>query len=147
MPTLPAQLQRILFVLIKRIKADLEKELSEKRAGVTVLQYSVLHKVAREQQTLRQLATNMSMQPPSLMPSLDALERLKLLTRQPDSKDRRKIQLVITTKGKRLLTRIPLQDGSRDFNKALQKLGGKKVDQLYQLLQELADGMPTPKQK
>lgn len=141
MPNSAIDVQKLLWTLIKQIRSDMEEELLKHKAGVTVLQYSVLKKLANHQKTLQELAVDLAMRPPSLLPSIDVLEHLRLLERTPDPDDRRKIQLTVSSKGKKLLERIPLRDGSQSLRRGLQSLGPAKSERLTKLLAELVKAL------
>ncbi len=133
------EVQKLLWTLIKRIRSDMEEELVKHKAGITLLQYSVLKHIAKEHRTLQEISATLLMRPPSLVPSIDTLERLKLLERLPDVSDRRKIQLRTTKRGKNLLKRIPFTGGAQCLKQGLRQLGTNKTLRLTRLLKELSE--------
>lgn len=139
MPNAAYEVQKLLWTLMKRIRNDMEEELVQHKAGITVLQYSILKKLAAGHKTLQELAGDLMMRPPSILPSIDVLEKQKLLERTPDARDRRKIQLNVTGRGIKLLKRIPLREGSESLRRGLRELGDAKTIRLTRLLAELAN--------
>lgn len=130
------QLQMLLFSLMKQIKGNMEEELMKSKANITVLQYSVLKKLTKGTRTLQQLAQDLGLRPPSLVPSIKFLEKAQLIERIPDVQDGRKVQLIITSKAVTLLASIPLQEGAPLLHEAVDKIGIHKTQELIQLLQE-----------
>lgn len=135
------QIQKFLFSLTKQIKADFEQELATAHAGVTGLQYGTLALLQKLSgaATLNELAQELLLKPPSLVPTIDSLEHDGYIHREQDSNDRRKIQLMLTDKGKKLLTDIPMPNGAKSLNLALEKIGPEKTQKILELLAELTE--------
>lgn len=76
--------------------------------GVSEATALVLVQLSRLGEGIRQttLAARLGVEGPSLVPQLDALEKAKILKREPDPDDRRAKALFLTGKGRRLVAEI-----------------------------------------
>jgi DNA-binding MarR family transcriptional regulator len=81
-------------------------------AELTLVQVRVLRRLARRTQTLGQLATELSLSPPSMTRLVDRLEERGLIARQRDGDDRRKVLANLTEKGRRLVGAVPFLEGT-----------------------------------
>lgn len=135
-------LKSLVYKLFKQSRADMEKRFAQARVGITPLQYAVLCIVNTASITINELARKLMLQPPSLVPVIDSLEESKFLERKNDPNDRRKIQLVMTKKGQKLIKNIPFDDKDDTLNRAFSMMPVEKQTQLLTLLQELANNIP-----
>jgi DNA-binding MarR family transcriptional regulator len=134
-------LKQSLLLLAKQAKTDLERRVARSGAGITGLEFGVLFCLKAESGTINDLARRMHLRPPSLVPPVDALQRLGLLIRKRDTRDRRKIQLHLLKKGAELVAAIPWDDKNDTVNRAFRRLGPIKQKQLLNLLQELSKNL------
>lgn len=130
-------LKKMLFGLIKCSKKDLVARFKKAQADITPLQYWILMVLTSNSITLNELARQFDMKPPSLLSSIDALEKSGYLVREHNKKDRRKIQLIITTSGSKLIKNLSFNEDEDALNKSFNKLSGAKQQQLLSLLKEL----------
>ncbi len=135
-------LKKLLYNLIKLSKADLDRRFTRAKIGITPLQYGVLAMTKSNPLTINDIARRFNFKAPSLVPAVDVLETGGLLKRGADRLDRRKIQLIITNKGRQLLKTIPFDDKNDALNKAFKKLGPVKQTRLLSLLRELNNNFP-----
>lgn len=135
-------LKKLLYALLKMSKADLAGRFAKAKISITPLQYGVLAVIKSEPITINDLAKKFDFKPPSLVPVANALEKAGLLKREPNRRDRRKIQLIITKKGLNLFKKFPFDDKNDALNTAFMKLKLAKQKQLLDLLQELTDNFP-----
>ncbi|MDE2019594.1 MAG: winged helix-turn-helix transcriptional regulator [Patescibacteria group bacterium] len=130
----------LFFQIMKYARTDLDAWLHKTKSGITSLQFGILRTIgaAKKPLSFNELARHLFLRPPSILPSIDTLEKRKYITRRPDAADRRKIILLITAKGKRMLVRVGTQH--RDsIMRALKKMGERKEQQLISLLEELVE--------
>lgn len=113
-------------------------EKSLKGSGLSHLQFGVLKLISAGNSTIAELAKRMMLEPATLVPVIDILEKKKFLKRQHDLKDRRKNLLLITEYGKKNLLKIKTMPKNSAFGKILAKFGEEKSSQLLSLLQALA---------
>jgi DNA-binding MarR family transcriptional regulator len=129
-------LHGIFFQITKQARADLDRWLRKTKTGITSLQYGVLRSIAKKKMAFNELARHLSLQPPSILPSVDSLEQHGYIVRRRDPSDRRKVYLVITPKGKKLLERVSTAHRNDSVTKAFRKMSQAKQKQLVALLEE-----------
>ncbi len=105
--------------------------------GVTPGQYAVLKCLwDRDGQTAKQLSERLYLDGSTVTGILDRMENKSLINRQPDSKDRRAVRVMLTEKGRAL--KEPVNAAIESANqKALQKLNPQESALLKKLLEEL----------
>lgn len=105
--------------------------------GVTPGQYAVLKCLWDENgQTAKQLSERLCLDGSTVTGILDRMENKSLIVRQPDSKDRRAVRVMLTEHGKAL--QEPVNATIEQANKkALQKLNPQESVLLKKLLEEL----------
>jgi DNA-binding MarR family transcriptional regulator len=138
-------LHGIFFQMMKQSRTDLDRWLRKIKSGITSLQYGVLRSIAKKDLAFNELARHMLLRPPSILPAVDGLERQRYIVRRGDSKDRRKVHLVITPKGKKLLARVASFHHSDSLTRAFKKMSVAKQNQLVGLLTELTGSISKSK--
>src|SRR5918911_156504 len=82
---------RILGAIVSKfMRQDLEQHLAARGARVGVLPYGVMHVLSDEPLTLTELGRKMSLEPATLVPVIDALEKNGLVKRGKDPRARRR---------------------------------------------------------
>ena len=137
------EIRILLFMLHKLMKRDTEKRLQESGASITVLQYGVMKVLVHNAVTLSALAHKMLVEPATLVPVIDALERKEYIKRTPDRMDRRKNYLTITDNGRTMLKNIPIVDSDDAFTSVVQRLGTQKQKDLLSLLRQIINGITS----
>jgi len=130
--------QCINFVLTKAQQSVYQLFKAELHSyGVTPGQYGILKCLwDKNGQTAKQLAEQLFLDSSTVTGILDRLENKGLVKRQPNSRDRRSLQVVLTNKGREL--EGPLSQAIvRANQKALLKLEDDEIKQLQQLLGKL----------
>ena len=88
------ELRVLLSVIFKVAHQSMEKRLAQHASEMSKLQFSIIMMVAHQgSQTISELSRKIGVDPSTLVPSVDALERKKLIIRQRDTNDRRRIPL------------------------------------------------------
>jgi len=82
-------------------------------AELSLPQYRVLALLAEGSAASSALASRLAVSPPSITALVDGLVARQLVERRPDSSDRRRIALVLTDKGRRVLTDADAAVGER----------------------------------
>lgn len=127
-------------VMNKMARADIERRLGE--TGLTsALQYAILRMVSHRSYTVTELSRMVRLEPATLIPSVDALERRGLIKRSQDPSDRRRTPLVLTAEGERVLARVPAASDGDAMVEGVRKLGPAKRQALVALLRELMSVM------
>jgi DNA-binding MarR family transcriptional regulator len=135
---LSEEIQKLLSQMAKKIRRDLEKKLAQAGGDISFLGFGVLHFLILEsEQTIKDLSDKTMLAPATLVPVVDGLEKKGLVLRQADKTDRRRNQLILTAKAKKLMANLS-GCGRQSFLAAkLQKLGYKKSQNLIEVLREL----------
>lgn len=114
----------------------MQQHLDSCGAEVGALHYSVLRQLEYESHTLSELAKQMALEPATLVPVIDELERQELAMRSHDPADRRRTPLLLTDRGRQLLACVPAVPTEGVFVLAVEKMGDRSGE-LLQLLREL----------
>ncbi len=120
-----------------------EQWLAREGYDLTSLQSAVLRVVSHEgSSTISELSKRFAIDPSTLVPTVDAVERKGFLIRQRDPQDRRRVLLLPTDEGKKLAMRLPHVVDNDPLLIGLQTLGEGDAKQLIQLLFQLVSAMP-----
>ena len=134
---------RILASVMARVTArSLEERFSTLNADISGLQYGILRTLAYQSFTLSELSRRFVVDPSTLVPTIDTLERKGLVTRQRDPQDRRRIPLLLTEEGAKLLHDMPLMQEDDLLYKCLGDMGEAKAHELLELLRQVVQRMP-----
>jgi DNA-binding MarR family transcriptional regulator len=144
-----AELQRItaeirmLFRIVMKMSArEFNQHLAANDVDINGLQYGVIRALHHHHFTLSELSKMFILDPSTLVPVVDTLERKGLVERARDPNDRRRIPLHLTEQGVNLLKNVSLFAEDSLLGKSLTQLGEAKTLQLLELLRELAQTMP-----
>lgn len=133
---------RILAALVtKMARRDLQGRLDSWGTGVSELQYSIMRLLSYQELTISELSCKFMLDPSTLVPAVDALERKKLARRGRDPVDRRRNPLSLTEHGAEFVARVPVVDGQDTLVKSLNVIGEEHCHQLLMLLRELVRRM------
>jgi DNA-binding MarR family transcriptional regulator len=133
---------RVLALIVsKRATASLEQRLQDQGAPVTAMQYEVMRLLSYHAYTISELSRKIRVDPATLVPVIDALERHNLAQRARDPSDRRRVPVLLTEAGTALLRRIPFFDESDSLFAALDAMGAEVSAQFLDLLRQLVQHM------
>jgi DNA-binding MarR family transcriptional regulator len=134
---------RVLLGIATRLSREaLESRLTEHRIDLTGLQYGILRTLADEELTLSELSKRMILDPSTLVPVIDSLERKGYALRTKDPHDRRRTPVVLTDDGKEVLAQVAhlaLEDRIMD---SLRRMPDAHTEKLRDLLREMIQLMP-----
>lgn len=130
-------LRKLIFDIFKKTKMDMEKRFADSGLGITPYQHAILYVLNSGPCTINDLARTLIIQPPSLVPPVDHLEKDGLLKRRTDPLDRRKIQLDITEKGKEIIKMKLFEDKNDKLNIAFNSFSKTDQVELLTLLKQL----------
>lgn len=134
---------RILTITLARASREsLERRLNALDSGVSALQFTILHTLRFQEQTLSELSRKMMLDPSTLVPVVDALERKGLLLRGRDPQDRRRVPLSLTDAGISFVAQLLPVDENDTLLMALAAVGVEQGQQLTHLLRTLLLHMP-----
>lgn len=141
------ELRLLMHVLWKATSQAVDQWLLENNMDITRLQLSVLRMLAHHgPNTISELSRNFSIDPSTLVPTVDALERKGWLARERDPNDRRRVPLHLTEAGKAMLQQIPIVHKDDPLSMALQTVGEEQTAEIIRLLLDLIRHMPDGEQ-
>lgn len=122
-------------VIAKDARHDTEQRLKRFGAEFTAPQYRVLRQLQHvERSTIKELSRSMMLEPATLVPMVDSLERHGLIRRGSDPSDRRRTPLELTDAGREQLSRVPY---IHEDDPIARYLGGLSVDERREFLRVL----------
>jgi DNA-binding MarR family transcriptional regulator len=128
------EIQVLNAILYKIGRRGLVQRLEQVGVDISAGQYPVLRALAHQEYTLAELSRRLFLDPSTLVPMVDALERKGFVRRVQDPNDRRRTPLTLTKKGAELLAQVPLQAEDSLFVQSLRNLGEERCQQLLDLL-------------
>jgi DNA-binding MarR family transcriptional regulator len=135
------EIRILLRILTKLAHQEFQEHLDACGVGISPPHYGVMRLLKHHPYTIKELSRHMLVEPASLVPVVDELERKTFVRRTTDPNDRRRTPLVLTEQGDQLLTDLPHLPDSSPFLKTLQGMGDAKIHDLLARLRELANGM------
>jgi DNA-binding MarR family transcriptional regulator len=110
--------------------------------GITGLQYATLRVLGHKELTISELSQWLMVDPSTLVPVIDTLERKGMVKRQRDPTDRRRVPLSLTERGSAIVACVPAVDVSDPLVRSLRAMGEGDAQQLLRLVRELVRYMP-----
>ena len=134
---------RILASIMARIASrSIEERFNTHNADISGMQYGILRTLAHQSFTLSELSRRFVVDPSTMVPVIDTLERKGLISRGRDANDRRRIPLSLTENGIALIQNMPFVHEDDLLFKTLNGMGEEKAHELLSLLREVVKGMP-----
>lgn len=134
---------RALTSIISRLAhTSFEQQLNQSDLGVSPMQFGVMRSLCRHQHTISELSRKFVVDPSTLVPVIDSLERKGLVLRTRDPQDRRRVPVSLTEAGLQLLRREAPVSHDDVFYQALSGIGEERATQLRTLLWEVIRAMP-----
>ncbi len=140
------EIRMLMGITAKTDMRALEQRLSSADAGLSHLQYGILRALSCQGQTISELSDHFMLDPSTLVPAVDALERKGLLQRGRDPNDRRRIPLSPTQHGTAFVARVPFVDKDDPLVTSLEALGDEWAWRFLALLRELVSNLPEGKE-
>lgn len=138
------ELHLLMATLWKASQQGLDQWLSDHGIELSRLQVGLLRMLTQEgSQTISELSRKFGVDPSTLVPTVDGLERKGLVIRERDPNDRRRVPLSPTEAGRALMAELPPIAPNDPIVKALDAIGPEAVRQLLLLLCELAHHLPN----
>jgi DNA-binding MarR family transcriptional regulator len=119
------------------LKSALQRSFKQNGVEITAEQWGIIrHLWEEEGLSQREIGEKASKDKPNITRMLDALEKKRLIFRQPDPQDRRKFCIYLTKEGKQLHERLfPLACGLRE--RATHNLSQPEMDLLKRVLDKI----------
>lgn len=132
----------LLSILARMSEHSLERHLATQEVPISGLQLGVMRSLMREEQTISDLSRIFVLDPSTLVPVVDSLERKQLILRRRDPNDRRRVPLTMTERGRQLVGSIPLLDDGDPLIQGLTALGKERTEAFLNQLRELMKTLP-----
>lgn len=136
-----AEIRILMRILTKLAHQEFAEHLENCGVGISTPHYGVMRLLKLHPYTIKELSKHMVVEPASLVPIVDVLERKTFVRRTTDPSDRRRTPLILTDEGDQLLTNLPLMPLSSPYMKTLDEMGEERIKGLLGGLRELAMGM------
>jgi len=139
--TLANEIRILAGLVTKMTGRDLQQRLDVWDAGVSGLQHRIMRLLRYHEHTISELSCKLMLDPSTLVPAVDVLERKGLARRGKDPYDRRRNPLSLTERGADFITRVPAVDAQDSLVKGLNAIDDEGRQQLLVLLRELVRHM------
>lgn len=116
--------------------------LAEHGEGISGLQYAVLRILERETLTSKEISKRMTLDPSTLVPVVNGLERKGFVERQRDPHDRRRIPLSLTDKARALLEQLPTISDDHVLFTAFKDFSVEELSQFLTFLRRVMVALP-----
>jgi DNA-binding MarR family transcriptional regulator len=137
------ELRALLNLIFKVGHQAMEQRLASYDAEVSRLQFGIMMMLSHhEDQTITELSRTLGVDPSTLVPSVDALERKGLVVRGRDPKDRRRIPLTLTAEGREMGHQVRGMGEDDPLVTGLRQIGPEATQQLLTLICRLIHNMP-----
>jgi DNA-binding MarR family transcriptional regulator len=134
---------RLLFAMAaKLVRESFEKHLEVAHVDLTGLQFGILRTLDEREHTLSELSRHLMLDPSTLVPVIDSLERKGYALRAKDPNDRRRNPITVTQAGAQILETVRKIDFADAFSAGVAQIGPNQADQLVGLLHTLLHHMP-----
>jgi DNA-binding MarR family transcriptional regulator len=136
------EIRILISILAKQALHALEQRLAATDAGISALQLGILRALTVKSQTITELSQHFMLDPSTLVPAVDALERKAFARRGRDPDDRRRVPLSLTEQGARFVSCFSVVDAGDPLVRSLQQMGEEQCQDLLNLLRTLVKHMP-----
>lgn len=122
--------------MMQIVRSDLDRHLKPFGIGGW-LQRATMGLLSEQQMTISELSKRLRVEPATLVPVVDALERDGFARRGQDPNDRRRTPLSLTERGLEVLRQVPAVHQEDILLNAFQQMGRRRSNQYVALLREL----------
>jgi DNA-binding MarR family transcriptional regulator len=129
-------------ILAKTTMQALEQRLAATGQGVSGLQFAIMRALSCQEQTISELSEHFMLDPSTLVPAVDALERKQLAHRGRDPNDRRRLPLSLTERGAHFVADMPFVGPQDPLAQGFNGLTTEEREQLRWLLRKLVRHLP-----
>lgn len=134
---------RILASLLARVSSrSIEERFGAQNTAISGLQYGILRSLGHESSTISELSRTFMLDPSTLVPVIDTLERKGLVVRGKDPNDRRRIPVSLTEHGTHLINSVDVVHEDDVLYRSLDEWGSRKTRILLRLLREVVRRLP-----
>jgi DNA-binding MarR family transcriptional regulator len=134
------------FMATKKTLLAMESHGTLAEAGISMLQFRLLRTLRRGAFTISELSPILMVDPSTLVPAVDALERKGLAARGTDPNDRRRLPISLTDRGAAVAAshpvRNPFADQANPLVQSIDAMGLERAGLLLTLLREMVSHLP-----
>jgi DNA-binding MarR family transcriptional regulator len=127
----------LLHALARLMGTNAERRLSAAGIEISRLQLGVLHMLNYAPQNLSDLSRRFSLDPSTMVPVIDSLERKGYVVRERDPQDRRRVRLLCTDAARQVMRQISYVDEDDPIYRAFVQLGAAEVAHLVDTLRQI----------
>lgn len=140
---LTIELQTLMGTVFKVGRQSYEQHLNACNIDLSMLQTGVLRILHHEGDiTISDLSRIMMIDPSTLVPSIDSLERKGYIQRERDPNDRRRVPLSLTDEGRAMLESLWNMPDNHPMLSALEVMGEAEANKLLELMKQLVISLP-----
>lgn len=139
---LTAEIRIMIMLLSKSLVRMTQDNLREKGVSISMMQVGLVRAISHHNFTISELSKLFVLDPSTLVPLVDDLERKGLITRTKDPNDRRRTPLVVTAAGTDLLREADVAHETPEMLAAVEAMGADQAQRLAGLLGELMQHIP-----
>jgi DNA-binding MarR family transcriptional regulator len=136
------EIRMLMAMATKKAMHAFEQRLGAAGHGVSGLQYGIMRALGCHEMTITELSHRFMLDPSTLVPAVDALERRGFIERGRDPNDRRRVPLSLTESGAAFVQSVPHADDSDLLVQSLAEMSEPARQQLLSLLRDLVRHMP-----
>jgi DNA-binding MarR family transcriptional regulator len=133
-------------IVTKKTILAMESDRVLVEAGISMSQFGMLRALRRSARTISELSRIMMVDPSTLVPVVDALERKGLAVRGRDPHDRRRVPISLTQRGAEIAAKHPMKGPlaaeDNPLLKSIAAMGPERAQQLLGLLREMVSFLP-----
>jgi len=137
------ELKMLGAIIMKTGRESFEQRMQREGYEISALQFGIVRMLAMDgEHSLKELSQKFMLEPSTLVPSIDALERKAIVFRHRDAQDRRRVVIGLTEQGRSLAHRFHAVADDDAIYQAVLKMGEADVDELLRLMRALVQALP-----
>jgi len=137
--TIAEEIRILIMRLAKLGRQEVLQHLESHGARIGAVHYSVMRMLLTSSHTISEISKKLLLEPATLVPVIDELERAGYVRRGRDPQDRRRNPIELTESGTALLRSIPAAIDGGVFYDALETMSPEQVNNLRRALHELTN--------
>jgi DNA-binding MarR family transcriptional regulator len=136
---------KMLGALIMKVgRESFEQRMQREGYEISALQFGLIRMLAMDgEHSLKELSQKVMVDPSTLVPSIDALERKDIVFRHRDPQDRRRVVIGLTEQGHSVAQRFHVVADDDAIYQALLQMDEADVDHLLRLMRTLIQALPA----
>ncbi|XWX05570.1 MarR family transcriptional regulator (plasmid) [Aggregatilineales bacterium SYSU G02658] len=138
-----AELKMLGALIMKVGRESFEQRMQREGYEISALQFGLIRMLAMDgEHSLKELSQKFMVDPSTLVPAIDALERKAVVFRHRDAQDRRRVVIGLTEHGHSLAQRFHAVGDDDAIYQAILQMGEADVERLLGLMRALIQALP-----